>query len=419
MMAKTKRFLTAVVQGGLVALLCAAVAGCAAVAPRLQESGLNSGFPFRPETPFETYLLSTGRMIEQARVDLNDANRETVLRANAPFELRPDPVRFPRTRQGKHPKGVLLIHGLSDSPYMMQPLARHLRERGFLVRAILLPGHGTVPGDLRRVTYVDWIEAATYGLRTLKADADRVYVGGFSTGGALAVFLALEDPDVAGLLLFAPAFDTRNKLAALGGWLGLFRDWVGPQRDDADYAKYESFATNAVHQIYDLTRELAARLEARKRLDTPVFAAFSEDDRTVDSDRTVEVIDRYGASKNNRRIVYTKTPRPDQAGIGGVTVYACSSRPAERILDFSHIAVPIPPDDRHYGRNGDYKNCLHYASEPDKRRLCLAGGDSVWEGETTSANLRAVTLRRLSYNPLFPGLLKQIDLFLKDTEASD
>jgi hypothetical protein len=255
-----------------------------------------------------------------------------------------------------------------------------------------------------------------YGLRTLKADADQVYMGGFSTGGALCVLQALQDREIKGLFLFSPALGLKDKRAALAGILGIFSDWVGSPRDDTDYAKYESFATNAVGQIYGLTQELANLLENRRFLEVPVFAAFSEDDETVDAARTLEVMGKNGVSKKNRLIVYTKKPRPDQEGPNGTIVYDGSYIPEEHILDFSHIAITIPPDDPHYGRNGGYKCCLHYLSEPEKRRLCLLGGATVWQGENSAANLQAVTMRRLSYNPLFPRLLGQLDVFLKDVE---
>ncbi|MDQ5987727.1 MAG: hypothetical protein CSYNP_03472 [Syntrophus sp. SKADARSKE-3] len=412
----SERHFNPTVQLIILLLLSSLFTGCVSLSPRLQESGLNSGFGFNTEKSFDIYVQENRDLIEKARVDLNEINRESVIKANAPFELRPDTTLFPKTRQGKYQKGVLLIHGLSDSPYMMQPIARHLQARGFLVRAILLPGHGTVPGDLLSVTYGEWINAMTYGLKTLKADAGQVYMGGFSTGGALCVFQALQDREIKGLFLFSPALGLKDKRAALAGILGVFSEWVGSPRDDTDYAKYESFATNAAGQIYGLTQELANRLGDRKLLEAPVFAAFSEDDETVDAARTLEVMGKNGASKKNRLIVYTKKPRPDQEGPNGTVVYDGSYIPEEHILDFSHIAITIPPDDPHYGRNGGYKCCLHYMTEPEKRRLCLLGGATLWQGENSSANLQAATMRRLSYNPLFPRLLGQLDGFLKDVE---
>jgi hypothetical protein len=172
-------------------------AGCSTLPPRLQESGLNSRFAFSRDVPFDEYIRQSERMIEKARVDINEINRDVILNANRPFELKPDESRFPRNREGRYEKGILLIHGLSDSPYFLQPIARILRERGFLVRSILLPGHGTVPGDLLSVSYQEWIRATEYGVDQMKQQVEKLYLGGFSTGGAL-YSRSLEKPECSG-----------------------------------------------------------------------------------------------------------------------------------------------------------------------------------------------------------------------------
>jgi len=393
---------------GLVVLL----AGCGATSPRLQVSGFHSDFTLSPETPFRAYVEQTRNMIARTRVDVNEITRQAVLSANAPFEWEPDGARFPRTPQGKHRKGVLLIHGLSDSPYLIQPIARHLRERGFLVRAVLLPGHGTVPGDLRQVTWQAWVKAVEYGMRTLKADAESVFIGGFSTGGALSVRQSLEDPEIRGVFLFAPAFAARDRRSALLGVLRPFSEWIGPPRDDGDYAKYESFALNGAYQLVLLSADLQSRLREKGRLGAPVFAALSEDDLTVDAGRTLHDLSRYGTSPRNRIVLYTKSPRERAFRFTGELIQEQSFLPEERIYDFSHLALTIPPDDPHYGVNGGYRNCHHYAGDPEKRRACRQD-DSVWQGEVSRENLERGVMRRLSYNPLFGRLLHHLDRFLE------
>lgn len=41
--------------------------------------------------------------------------------------------------------GVLLLHGMSDSPYSMRALGTALNQHGYHVIALRLPGHGTAP----------------------------------------------------------------------------------------------------------------------------------------------------------------------------------------------------------------------------------------------------------------------------------
>lgn len=413
---KIEYFNRLIIHGIVMLVVCAVLTGCATVSPRLQESGRNSEFPFSRDVPFDVYIKETRAAIEKTRVDLNEINKDAVLQANSPFELRPREDLFPKTKSGKYQKGVLLIHGLSDSPYLIQPIARHLQSRGFLVRAILLPGHGTVPGDLLKVSYQSWVDATAYGLDTLRADVEQIYLGGFSTGGALSVLQAMRAPDVRGLFLFSPAFEVKTHLVVLAGLLDYLTHWVGPIHDDVDYAKYESFAVNAAHQIYLLTGEIRTGLESRARLEIPVFAAFSEDDITVDAAGTLQIMKQYGTSKQSMVVLYTKDYKRQREGFPGTLIRENSALPDAKILDYSHIAITIPPEDPHYGANGGYRSCLHYQGEPEKRISCLQSRDA-YQGEVTNENLQRGILRRLSYNPRFAVMMGHLDRFLESISA--
>ena len=74
---------------------------------------------------------------------------------NRTFEMVPEEIRG----------GVLLVHGLSDSPYSMRSFAETARDQGYYVLAMRLPGHGTVPAGLMRATWPDWAAAIEVGAR--------------------------------------------------------------------------------------------------------------------------------------------------------------------------------------------------------------------------------------------------------------
>ena len=88
--------------------------------------------------------------------------------------------------------GVLLLHGLTGSPAEMRLLGESLAEAGFTVLAVRLPGHGTIPEDLERMTAGDWLSAAMDGYAVLASDARvrRIAVVGHSMGALLALMLA-------------------------------------------------------------------------------------------------------------------------------------------------------------------------------------------------------------------------------------
>ncbi|NCP88179.1 MAG: hypothetical protein CO094_08290 [Anaerolineae bacterium CG_4_9_14_3_um_filter_57_17] len=103
------------------------------------------------------------------------------------------------------PVGVFLSHGYTATTAEIRPLAEKFHQRGYTVAAPLLPGHGTQPADLNHVTWQEWVRAGQETLDRLTAHCERVFVGGESMGGLVALYLASQNPAVAGILLYAPA----------------------------------------------------------------------------------------------------------------------------------------------------------------------------------------------------------------------
>ena len=381
--------------------------GCTPNHSRFQPSGRNTTFQFH--VSFQDYIEESEKIIAQGRFDLNDDNRDKIIAANSPFELLPDEQLFPRREDGRFEKGVLLIHGLADSPYVMRPLARHLQSRGFMVRAILLPGHGTCPGDLTEIDYSEWLKAAEYSVKTLRKEVGRLYVGGYSVGAALSICLAQQYPDIEGLFLLAPALAIKTKLVHLTPYVKYLIDWL-LIHDDADYTRYESFSVNSVLQIYELTRRLDELTEKGLKLSMPVFAAVSTEDIVIDPLKFIDFFKNRVLSENSVLLVYSSSPDNFRKKDPRIVVRD-SHLPAERIHDFSHLVLIMPPDDPHYGKNGDYQNCLHYRKNPTEEKICLED-DTVWQGEISRKNKKQGVMRRLSYHPRFQEMMNDLDLFL-------
>jgi acetyl esterase/lipase len=137
------------------------------------------------------------------------------------------------------PKGVaLLLHGLTDSPYSMRALAEIFTARGWYVVGLRLPGHGTAPAALTRVTWLDWAAATRLAAKHLRAKAGSgvpLVIVGYSTGGALAVEYALATlqgealPRASGLVLLSPAIGV-SAVAAVAAWPGRIARWTGWQK---------------------------------------------------------------------------------------------------------------------------------------------------------------------------------------------
>lgn len=116
------------------------------------------------------------------------------------------------------PDGVLLLHGLSGSPFEVRTLAEQLHHRSMRCLGPILAGHGGDPRALEAVRWQDWVDGAAAGLAQLRG-CRRTFVVGCSMGALVALALASRHPDrVDALVLLAPAL----RLAAgpaLAGWL--------------------------------------------------------------------------------------------------------------------------------------------------------------------------------------------------------
>lgn len=381
---------------------------------RHRPSGENSRF-IGEGLAFGEYLRRTTAMLRRVHAGLGSADLEKAVSGNAPFELHPVGDAH-RGRDKPYRRGVLLTHGLTDSPYFMRYLAEFFRENGFRVMAVLLPGNGTQPGDLLGVRWQEWAKAVAYGTDRLAEEVDEVYLAGFSAGGVLSVYQSLRDDRVRGLFLFSPAFKitsraARANLHRLYSWLIPSAKWVGIRPDKSLY-KYESLPKNAVAQMYALTKKLNSLLQ-KHEVSIPVFAAASQDDTTANTPATLEFM-AHARHPSSKLVLYTTDTGKLPPGIPAEKLELVNSVvPEQKILSSAHTSIVLPPDDAHYGAAGDYSNSVHYyPGDMEKYEACSNKHKEILQGEITEANLRAGILRRLMYNPNFAALKISMKRFI-------
>ena len=149
--------------------------------------------------------------------------------------------------------------------------------------------------------------------------------------------------------------------------------------------------------------------------------AATASDATIDAD----VAKRFflGRAGGPRRMLwYTVDPGPAQP-VSDIEQRA-SRYPDRRILDFSHVCLPVDPlANPHYGDRTDaYRNGLHYyPHDMEKWRACkdsaradIAYGEpanrTVGSGEPDASP--STLLRRLTFNPDFDYMCAEIFRFL-------
>jgi esterase/lipase len=407
------------------AVLLAACATPGELEPRHAPSGLPTPLP---QADFAAYVDQAEAQIAAASLAIGKELAPQVIDDRAPFELVPDPDRCPRSAGGRHERAVLLIHGIGDSAYAMRDLAARFAAACYLARAILLPGHGTVPGDLLDVRYEDWTEATRRGARSFADKAEKLYLLGFSAGGTLALDYALSeqrasDPALGGLVLLAPALATRSGFGVfvrsyLAAGALTPTDGFAQLLPDDDPVRYASIARNAEVQL----NALIERLEERQRpLELPVFMALSANDAVIDPAAAKRWFCRQLIGPRDL-IWYAPGGTPlDDCRFAS----ARASDPWPGILDLAHAALPIAPDDRHYGVAGDHVECSHYYWETDTPNwfLCLdpkktPANSAIRYGEISEQNLAAHVMRRLTYNPDFDALVGEILAFIDGLPSS-
>lgn len=180
--------------------------------------------------------------------------------------------------------GVLLCHGLCGSPWSLRAWGEHLAAEGLRVAVPLLPGHGTSWQDLDTKRWPDWYAAVETELGVLQESCEQVFVGGLSMGGALALRLAEQHPEITGLLLVNPSVGTSEKIyrllpllsRVLPSWPAITDDIAKPGITEFGYARTPLRAGASVPHLW---ADVRANLD---RVTQPVLLFRSMTDHVVD-----------------------------------------------------------------------------------------------------------------------------------------
>lgn len=209
----------------------------------------------------------------------------------------------------KGEKGVLLVHGSTSSPSDLRALGKYLADRDITVSAPLVKGHGTSPYCLAVTSWRDWVKSAEDALEELRKQVDKVYVGGNSIGGNIALYLAAKH-DVDGVISLGTPIKFRKEAAFKIGFsiLSLFksfqRKWY-KRLIDNDIQKnrvgYDVIPLNIINKglaMVNASKKLLPKITA------PTLIMNSTKDFGVDEE-TVDYIDNNIGSKI-KKIVWVK-----------------------------------------------------------------------------------------------------------------
>jgi len=358
---------------------------------------------------------------------------------------------------------VLLVHGMSDSPYSLRNLGERIHAAGANVLGLRMPGHGTAPSGLVDLTWQDMAAAVRLAIRHLEQQNEGlpIYVIGYSTGAALAVNYALASlddetlPRIERMVFLSPAIGVAS-VAVLAVWQARLGHLLGLEKlawnailPEYDPYKYGSFAVNAGNVVYQLTNQIQQQLAVLGKVGKlqgipPILAFSSIVDATVSTPALVSNLFQqlpagqhelvlFGINREEEiepimkwdpaTVVQALQSNPDPAFTLSVVtnenpqsrkVVVRSQAPGqpaptdidiglswpEDIYSLAHVALPFPPEDTLYG------------GRPQGKSPGTHLGDLALRGERGVLQIPASDMLRLRWNPFYPYVESRVLEFL-------
>ena len=417
------------------------------------------------------YVAAEQRLFDEVRVNVTEKlGLESRTAANRYFSGSPVyPGHFAQDWNRSYiiePAGapvgaVVLLHGLTDSPYSLRHVARRYAQDGYVAVAIRLPGHGTVPSGLTEVEWEQWSEATRLAVREAKRRAGAatpLHVIGFSNGGALAMKYALDalgDKNLARpdrIVLISPMIGITSlaRFAGVFGWPAVFpafakAAWLGIVPEFNPF-KYNSFPVNGARQSSLVARALQQRInqyarEGRLGELAPVLTFQSVVDFTVSTRAIVNALYANLPANGSELVLFDINrsaqfgpllrssvdnmlgrllPDPPRTFKTTIIANAGPGQPAmvERVtpagataeqtrtlgltyppdvFSLSHLALPFPMNDPLYGL------------KPESNEYGANLGAMATRGERGTLIVSMDSLIRMSANPFFSYMMGRIE----------
>lgn len=205
--------------------------------------------------------------------------------------------------EGTSDAAVVFIHGFSDTPESLMPLAEYIHHAlNVSCYLPLLEGHGATLDDFERANHQTWIAQVEKVYTIAAARFAHVFIVGFSMGGLLATIACAARCE--GRVLIAPAFDVGIKRQIKLLFVPLLkrfkrysyknpehttfnRNLYDPEMKEKYRLFYDREPLRAIEEYGHIRRKALLRI---RDVSEDAMVILSESDRVVDFSRTKAII---------------------------------------------------------------------------------------------------------------------------------
>lgn len=204
------------------------------------------------------------------------------------------------------PRGCLLIHGFTGTPYDVRRMGRHLADQGYTVLGPRLAHHATHPSDMKRSHWHDWYLSALDGWHMLRTECAQVAVMGLSAGGATALLMAAREPVAAVVSISAPMLPNHDWRMRFTRYLSGVMPYFPKQDPGADpeteriYTSYPVWPVGALTELQEYLRIVDAALPD---IQAPALIIHGSGDDVAPVENLDHIYERVGSETKERVLI--------------------------------------------------------------------------------------------------------------------
>ncbi len=191
-------------------------------------------------------------------------------------------------------RGIVFLHGYTNSPHQFRALGERYHARGFNVLIPRMPHHGLanrLTDDLRNLTAEKLIATADIAIDAAAGFADEITVMGLSMGGVLTAWTAHTRPEIKQAVVISPAFGADM----IPNWLvpplaRLFRllpnqfIWWGEKNivEEIQPHTYPRMSSRGLAELWRLGLAVRKKARRKKPVADKIILVLNQNDKSID-----------------------------------------------------------------------------------------------------------------------------------------